>query len=68
MENPKPLEIKQLRNENGIRLIEVAAWSGLPAGLIQQIEDGAVVALETDLERIASALRKILLDRARHGG
>ena len=66
MELFRPVEIKRLRNEHGIQLIEVAAWCGLPAALIRQIEDEEVPVLDTDLERIASALRRILFERAKH--
>lgn len=52
-------EIKLLRKNLNVRILEVAAMSGLPAGLIEQIEAEQIVALESDLERIHHALKEI---------
>lgn len=68
MELLKPSEIRTLRNDYGISVIEVAAMCGLPADFIRQIEDHEVAALDTDLERIVSALRTIIQERCRRGG
>lgn len=56
-------EIKLLRKRLNVRILELAAMTGLPSGLIEQIELEQVVALETDLERIHIALTEIARTR-----
>ncbi len=58
-----PSEIKRVRTTNGIRVVELAALTGLPSGLIEQIEDETAVALESDLERITDALKRLIVEK-----
>lgn len=60
-----PDELKLLRERSGITLIELAGWTGLPSAFIGQIEDKSVVALESDLDRIETVLRRLMSDRGR---
>jgi len=58
-----PYEIKRLRQEHAISLIELAAWTGLPSSLIEQIEERKAVALDSDLKRIEEALLRLVRER-----
>ena len=58
-----PDEIKRLRQQYAIPLIELAGWTGLPSGLIGQIEDKSVVALQSDLDRIETVLKRLIKER-----
>jgi predicted transcriptional regulator len=54
-----PRDLKTLRKKLRISLVELAATVGLPSGYIGQIEEGEVVPLERDLERLEKGLRKL---------
>lgn len=58
-----PDEIKRLRQDYGISLVEMAAWTGLPSSLIEQIEEKKAVALDGDLSRIVETLNRLVRDR-----
>ncbi|OGW77929.1 MAG: hypothetical protein A2Z83_03175 [Omnitrophica bacterium GWA2_52_8] len=60
-----PREIRKLRKDEKITLIEVAAMSGIPSEHIRKIEEGEVVPLAADLKRIEKALRLICEDKRR---
>ena len=47
-----PAEIRKLRLQKKISLLEMAAYTGLPEAYIEKIEDGLVIPLESDLERL----------------
>jgi transcriptional regulator with XRE-family HTH domain len=52
-------ELKALRLELKISLLELAAHTGLPEGYLAQIESREVKPSITDLERMAKALRRL---------
>lgn len=56
-------ELKSLRQRYAITLIELAGWTGLPSGLIEQIEEKTVVALRGDLDRIEEVLMRLIQER-----
>jgi len=58
-----PEELKRLRQQHSIALIELAGWTGLPSEFIGQIEDKSVVALQSDLDRIEEVLRRLIKER-----
>ena len=58
-----PDELKRLRQQHSIPLIELAGWTGLPSGFIGQIEDKSVVALQSDLDRIEEVLKRLIRER-----
>jgi len=60
-----PEEIKRLRLQHRISLIELAGYTGLPSGLIGQIEDKSVPALQSDLDRIETVLKQLIGERER---
>lgn len=55
----KPSELKKLREKVGATYIELACFTGLPSDYLRQIEEEKVIALDTDLERIENALRRL---------
>lgn len=57
-------QLKALRLRLRISLLEVAAQSGLPESYLAQIENGAVRASTTDLERIERTLKFIEKENA----
>ena len=54
------LQIKRLRIEFNISILEIAALTGLPSGFIEQIESETIPVLESDLERITSVLQTLV--------
>lgn len=61
----RPHELKTLRKELKINLLELAANTGLPQNYLEQIEEGEVVPLGPDLWRIEKALHAMAKDPAR---
>ncbi len=59
-------QIKRLRMEFNIPILEVAALTGLPSGFIEQIESQTVPVLESDLERIAAVLQTLVKARLKN--
>ena len=47
-----PSQLKKLRLDQKVSLLDVAARTGLPAEYIAKIEDEEIIALESDLARI----------------
>jgi len=58
-------ELKRLRLANRITVIELAAHTGLPAAYLAQIEEESVVALDSDLARIESAIHFLSSEKKR---
>jgi predicted transcriptional regulator len=52
-------DVERLRKRLKISRLEVAANTGLPEDYIRQIEEGEVVALENDLERLKQTIHRI---------
>ncbi len=59
------VELKELRLQLKISLLEVAAHSGLPEGYLAQVEKGAVRPSVSDLDRIEKTLRFIEMEKLR---
>ena len=57
------IQIKRLRLEFNISILEVAALTGLPSGFIEQIESETIPVLESDLNRIAAVLQTLVKER-----
>jgi len=60
-----PDDLKRLREQSRISLIELAGWTGLPSAFIGQIEDKTVVALPSDLDRIETVLKRLIRESER---
>ncbi|MDD5218120.1 MAG: hypothetical protein PHN49_06305 [Candidatus Omnitrophica bacterium] len=58
-------ELKRLRIASRITVIELAAHTGLPAAYLDQIEEESVVALDSDLARIESAIHFLSSEKKR---
>ncbi|MBI4549367.1 MAG: helix-turn-helix transcriptional regulator [Candidatus Omnitrophica bacterium] len=58
-------ELKALRVQLKVSLLELAANTGLPEGYLSQIECREVKPSISDLERMAKALRRLAADAGR---
>ncbi len=60
-------ELRELRNQNQVSLLELAAMTGLPKSYLEKIEEKSIVALEADWKRIEKALELIQKTRLETG-
>ena len=58
-----PQALRKLRQEKKISLLDIAARTGLPEEYLEKIEEGKVVALESDLARIHRAILQTEADK-----
>lgn len=58
-----PEQFRDRRLAAKVSLLRLAAHTGLPSSYIEQIETGDVVALESDLARLARAVEEIVAQR-----
>ena len=58
-----PAQLRKLRQDKKVSLLDIAARTGLPRDYIEKIEEGTVVALDSDLGRIRKAILQVEKDR-----
>lgn len=57
-------EIRRLRDQKHVSILDVSARTGLPAEYIEKIESGDVVALPNDLARLKRGILEAARDKA----
>ena len=57
--DPTALEIKKLRQQFKISLLELSANTGLPTSYLEMIEEGKIVASDNDYKRIMKTLWRL---------
>jgi len=54
-------DLNTLRRRYGLRVLDIAAQSGLPQDYVQQIDEGKIIALSGDVSRLEKAINQLKL-------
>ena len=57
-------QLRKLRRDKSVTLLDISARTGLPESYLEKIEEGLIIPLESDLDRIHRAIVQAEKERA----